>query len=116
MVMKMIAKIYTILALGFVLVLVLSNTGIAARFSNTGGESWKYYKELTIREKSWEILTEYRVSVELIGNDFSGNAKINDCDLQFKDVSGKELNYWIEEWSCGAKDTEVWANVPFIPA
>ena len=106
-----------IIAFGLVVVLLLSvSTGMASALSNSGGGDWAYYKEITVKENSGELLTGYQVLVELNTENFPAKAKSDGSDLRFEDESGKELNYWIEEWNAGAKEAKIWVKVPSIPA
>ena len=43
-----------IIAFGLVVVLLLSVTiGMASVLSNSGDGGWKYYKDITVKEKCW---------------------------------------------------------------
>ncbi len=106
-----------IIAFGLVFVFLLSVTvGMASALSNSGGGDWKYYKEITIKENSGKTLTDYLVLVELNPSNFPTNAKSDGSDLRFEDASGKELNYWIDDWDYSAKEAKIWVKVPSIPA
>ena len=106
-----------IIAFGLVLVFLLSGTvGIVSALSNSGGGDWKYYDEITVKENSGKTLTDYQVLVELSAVNFPTQAKSDGSDLRFEDASGKELNYWIEEWDYGAKEAKIWVKVPSISA
>ena len=106
-----------IIVFGLVLVFLLSGTvGIVSALSNSGGGDWNYYDEITIKENSGKTLTDYQVLVELSAVNFPTQSKSDGSDLRFEDASGKELNYWIEEWDYGAKEAKIWVKVPSIPA
>ena len=106
-----------IIAFGLVFVLLLSVTvGMASALSNSGGGDWKYYKQITIKENSGKKLTDFQVLVELNPSNFPTNAKSDGSDLRFEDASGKELNYWIDDWDYSAKEAKIWVKVPSIPA
>jgi len=99
-----------------VLVLLVSGIGTASVLSNSGGSEWKYYKEITVKENSGRILTEFQVLVELNSANFDfSKAKSDGSDIRFS-TDGEELNYWIEEWDAGAKRAKIWVKVPLIPA
>jgi PGF-CTERM protein len=89
--------------------------GTASAFSNSGGVDWKYYKEITVKENSGEILTDYQVLMKLNAGNFPANAKSDGSDLRFEAVSGGELSYWIEEWNY-PNNAKIWVKVPNIPA
>ena len=114
--MKMRIKI---IALGIVLVLVLlasAAVSTASALSNSGGGSWAYYKEITVRENSGKTLTDYQVLVELNSANFDfSKAKSDGSDIRFS-LNGEELNYWIEEWNLYAKKAKIRVKVPHIPA
>ena len=107
------------IASGIVLVLVLlasSAVGTASALSNSGGGSWAYYKEITVKENSGKTLTDYQVLVELNSANFDfSKAKSDGSDIRFS-LNGEELNYWIEEWNPYAKKAKIWVKVPHIPA
>ena len=106
-----------IIAFGLVFVFLLSVTiGMASALSNSGGGDWKYYKEISIKENSDKKLTDFQVLVELNPSNFPTNAKSDGSDLRFEDASGKELNYWIDDWDYSAKEAKIWVKVPSIPA
>lgn len=60
-------KIIMIAALALIL---LAGTGAAASLSNSGGGTWKYQREINIKENSGTMLTDYQVLVELRGDDY----------------------------------------------
>ena len=107
------------IASGIVLVLVLlasAAVGTASALSNSGGGSWAYYKEITVKENSGKTLTDYQVLVELNSANFDfSKAKSDGSDIRFS-LNGEELNYWIEEWNPYAKKAKIWVKVPYIPA
>jgi len=107
------------IASGIVLVLVLlasAAVGTASALSNSGGGSWAYYKEITVKENSGKTLTDYQVLVELNSANFDfSKAKSDGSDIRFS-LNGEELNYWIEEWNPYAKKAKIWVKVPHIPA
>lgn len=85
------------------LILLMGGTGTISAFSDSGGEDWEYYREITISENSGETLTDYQVLLELNEWNFPTKAQSYGSDLRFEDSYGKELNYWTEEWDTGAK-------------
>ncbi len=109
-------KSLKLVVFGTVLVLLASGIGTVSAFSNSGGGDWSHYKEITIKENSGKTLTDYQVLVELKPANFPANAKTDGSDLRFEDESGKELNYWIEDWDFEAKEAKIWVKVPSIPA
>ncbi len=106
-------KIIMIAALALI---VLVGTGAAASLSNSGGGTWKFQREISIKENSGTELTDYQVLIELKGADFPGEAKSDGADVRFTDSSGKELNYWIESWNSAGKNANVWVKVPSLAA
>jgi PGF-CTERM protein/uncharacterized repeat protein (TIGR01451 family) len=104
-----------IIALGIVLVVLMSWIGTVTAFSNSGGGDWQYYREITIKENSGKTLSDYQVLVELSPSNFPDNARIDGSDLRFAE-DGKELSYWIEEWNSAARNAKIWVKVPSIPA
>ena len=106
-----------IIVFGLVLVLLLSGiVGIASAFSNSGGGDWKYYKEVTIKEKSGKTLTDYQVLVQLNPSNFPTDANSDGSDIRLSVANTNELNYWIENWDYNAKKAKIWVKVPSIPA
>lgn len=96
--------------------IILAGTGAAVSLSNSGGGTWKYQREISIKENSGTSLTDYQVLIELKGADFPGEAKSDGADVRFTDSKGNELNYWIESWDYAGKSAKVWVKVPSIPA
>lgn len=109
-------KIVKLFSFGLMLTLLMGEIGTASAFSDSGGEDWGFYREITISENSGETLTDYQVLIELNGENFPVKAKRDGSDLRFEDSYGKELNYWIEEWDVRAKEAKIWVKVPSIPA
>lgn len=108
-------KISKLFAFGIVLVLLLSGTvGTALALSNSGGEDWNYYREITVKENSGKTLSDYQVLVELSSSNFPSKAKSDGSDLRFE-KDGEELSYWIEDYDAGAKAAKIWVKVPSIP-
>ena len=112
---RMKEKSVRLVVFGIVLVLLASGIGTVSAFSNSGDGDWKYYKEITVKENSGKSLTDYQVLVELKPANFPAKAKSDGSDLRFEDASGKELNYWIEEWNY-PNNAKIWVKVPSIPA
>lgn len=106
-------KIIMIAALALV---ILAGTGAAVSLSNSGGGTWKYQRDITIKENSGTALTDYQVLVELRGTDFLGEAQNSGADVRFTDSNGNELNYWIESWDYAGKSAKTWVKVQSIPA
>ncbi len=96
--------------------IILSGTGAIASLSNSGGGTWKYQREISIKENSGTALTDYQVLIELKGVDFPNEAKSDGTDIRFADSKGNELNYWIESWDYAAKSARIWVIVQSIPA
>ena len=103
--------------LGFVFAFTFCvSAASAVTLSNSGGGSWAYYKEITVKENSGKTLTDYQVLVELNSANFDfSKAKSDGSDIRFS-LNGEELNYWIEEWNPYAKKAKIWVKVPHIPA
>lgn len=106
-------KIIMIAALALI---ILTGTGAAASLSNSGGGTWKYQREISIKENSGTTLTDYQVLIELNGADFPGEAQNSGADIRFTDSSGNELNYWIENWNYAGKNAKIWVKIPSISA
>lgn len=96
--------------------IILTGTGAAASLSNSGGGTWKYQREISIKENSGTTLTDYQVLIELNGADFPGEAQNSGADIRFTDSSGNELNYWIENWNYAGKNAKIWVKIPSISA
>ncbi len=92
----------------------LAVTGASALLSNSGGGTWKYQRDISIKENSGTALTDYQVLVELKGADFPNEAQSSGADIRFTDSSGNELNYWIEGWDYAGKNAKIWLKVPSI--
>lgn len=100
----------------FTIVLVfLILTGAAASPLNSNGGTWKYQRDITIRENSGITLSDYQVLVELRGENFPNEAQSSGADIRFMDSKGSDLYYWIESWDHAGKRGKVWVKVPFIP-
>ncbi len=106
-------KIIMIAALAFI---ILTGTGAAVSLSNSGGGTWKYQREINIRENSGTALVDYQILIELKAIDFPVEAQSSGADIRFTDANGKELSYWMESWDRSPKSGMVWVKVPRIPA
>ncbi|MBU4038088.1 MAG: DUF2341 domain-containing protein [Proteobacteria bacterium] len=106
-------KIIMIAALALI---ILAGTCAAASLSNSGGGTWKYQREISIKENSGTTLTDHQVLIELKGADFPSETKSDGADVRFTDFSGNELNYWIEGWDYAGKNAKIWVKVPSIAA
>jgi hypothetical protein len=106
-------KIIMIAALAL---LILAGTCAAVSLSNSGGGTWKYQREISIKENSGTALTDYQVLIELKGADFPGEAKSDGADVRFADSNGNELNYWIESWDYAGKNAKIWVKIPWLTA
>ncbi len=106
-------KIIMIAALALI---ILAGTGAAVSLSNSGGGTWKYQRDISIKENSGTTLTDYQVLIELKGADFPSEAESDGADIRFTDVNGNELNYWIESWDYAGKSAKMWVKVPSILA
>jgi len=77
---------------------------------------WKSRLKITIKENSGKTLRDYQIKIELNSRNFRFEKALpNGADIRFID-SGKELNYWIEEWDLVKKKAVIWVKVPEIPA
>lgn len=106
-------KIIMIAALALI---IIAGTGIAMSLSNSGGGTWKYQREISIKENSGTTLTDYQVLIELKGADFPSEAKSDGADVRFTDSNGIELNYWIESWDYSGKNAKIWIKVSSLLA
>jgi len=98
----------------FFIVLVVS-IGLASALSNSGGNDWKYYRVITIEEKSGNTLNDYQIFVELNNMNFPTEAKPGGSDIRFTKGT-KELDLWIEEFDINKNSGKIWVKVPNIPA
>ncbi len=98
-----------ILLFSIVTMLVLLLVGGAGALSNDGGESWQYFKDITI-SNSGSALSEYQVLVNLTGSSFPTNAQASGADIRFTDASENELSYWIESWDYAGRSTKIWVK------
>ncbi len=109
----------SILILFIVFYFSITFTSIASaattELSNSGGGTWKYQRDVYIKENSGTALTDYQVLIEMEGTDFLGEAQRGGEDIRFTDINGNELNYWIENWDHSSMDAKVWVNVSEIP-
>ncbi len=113
--MKNLGGIKIIMITALVLI-ILAGTGAAVSLSNSGGGTWKYQREISIKENSGTTLTDYQVLIELKGADFPLEVKSDGADIRFTDSKGNELNHWIESWDYSGKSGNVWVKLPSIPA
>jgi len=104
-----------ILIVAALVLIILAGTGVSVSLSNSGGGTWKYQREISIKENSGISLTDYQVMIELKGADFPGEAKSDGADVRFTDSGGNELNYWIESWDYAEKSARIWVKVQNIP-
>ena len=100
------------------IVLVISGfiniVAAAPSLSNSGGGSWQYYKEITIRENSGSVLADYQIPISLSSSNFPTNAWSDGADIRFTDSNGNELSYWIESWDSVNSNAKIWVKVPSI--
>ena len=83
------------------------------KFSNSGGGSWQYYKDITISNTGGD-LTDYQVLVHF--DEKIEDAQDNGADIRFSNVDRTELDYWIEDWYSTGNDAKIWVKVPSVPA
>jgi hypothetical protein len=105
-----------ILFIASLVLIILAGTGAPVSLSNSGGGTWKYQREISIKENSGTTLMDYQVLIELKGADFPVEAQSSGADIRFMDFNGNELSYWIESWDNAGKNAKVWVKVPNIPA
>ncbi len=98
-----------------ILLLVCSAIAATPNLSNSGGESWQYYREITVKESSGNTLTNYQVFVQLSGSNFPTTTS-NGADIRFTDANGNEMSYWIENWDYTGKSGSIWVKVQNIPS
>lgn len=85
-------------------------------FSHLEYSSWKFQKDIIIRDVSGKNFSDVQVLVELSSLNFDfENANIDGSDLRFVS-DGVQLPYWIESWDSSNEISNVWVKVPFIPA
>jgi uncharacterized repeat protein (TIGR01451 family) len=107
-----------IIAFGLILACFFSLTvGVISALPDLDAGDWNYYREITIKDNSGTILSNYQVLIALQSANFDfAKAKSDGSDIRFTDAGGSELNYWIEDWNAVKRTAKVWVNVPFIPA
>jgi len=82
-----------------------------------GWSDWEYSKTVLVKENSGQTLTDYQVLLNLSGDDFPAEAKLDGSDLRFVDAgSGEELSYWVEKFDAANETGRVWVKVLEIPA
>ncbi|CAD6493894.1 MAG: hypothetical protein CHKLHMKO_00571 [Candidatus Argoarchaeum ethanivorans] len=74
--------------------------------------NWSHRKAITITENSGSTLTNYQVELTVT---YDSDMKDNFDDLRFINVSGAELDYWIESRTDGNSAT-VWVEVDSLAA
>jgi hypothetical protein len=111
-----VARALVIYMIAALVIVSFAGTGAAVSLSNSGGGTWKYQREISIKENSGTTLTDYQVLIELKGADFPVEAKSDGADVRFTDSKGNELNYWIESWDYSGKSAKVWVKIPSISA
>ncbi len=74
-------KLFLVASLAFIM---LAGTSAAVSLSNSGCRTWKYQREISIKENSGTALTNYLMLVELKGADFSVEAKSESWDYSGK--------------------------------
>ncbi len=110
-IMKSVLIIYIVLFYSAITI----SASAATELSNSGGGTWKYQRDIYIKENSGTVLSDYQVLIELEGSDFPVEAQSSGEDIRFTDANGNELHYWIERWDQGNKDANIWVNVSEIP-
>jgi hypothetical protein len=105
---------FLIYMIAVLVIVCLVGTGAAVSLSNSGGGTWKYQRDISIKENSGTTLTDYQVLIELKEADFPVEAKSDGADIRFTDSNGNELNYWIENWNYAGKNAKIWVKVPSI--
>lgn len=77
-------------------------------------DSWMYTREITVTN-SGDALTGYQLELNLTPQNFNyARADENGDDIRFRDVNGKMLDYWLEEWNTSGA-SKIWVNVTNIP-
>lgn len=78
---------------------------------------FRYRNPVTIKNKTWDDLSNYQVLVELSSSNFDFDlAQSDGSDIRFTDSDGNLLGYWIESWDKASESASVWVKVPSIPA
>ena len=108
-------RIIKLSVFGLVFALLMGGMGVAFALSNSGGEDWEYYREITIQEKSAKTLRGYQILLELNQSNFPSKANTDGSDLRFE-KGGREYSYWIEDYDAGRKTGKIWVRIPNIPA
>jgi len=63
----------------------INTVAAAPSLSNSGGGSWKYYKEITIRENSGSVLTDYQIPISISSNNSEVRKETGQDEDQGKD-------------------------------
>jgi len=78
---------------------------------------FRYRNPITIKNKTWDDLSNYQVLVELSSSNFDFDLVQSDgADIRFTDSDGNLLGYWIESWDKASESASVWVKVSSIPA
>ena len=78
---------------------------------------FRYRNPITIKNKTWDDLSNYQVLVELSSSNFDFDLVQSDgADIRFTDSDGNLLDYWIESWDKLNETAKIWVKIPSIPA
>jgi hypothetical protein len=89
----------------------------ASALPDTGLEDWKYFREISIKELSGTVLSDYQVPLYLNSTNFNfERAKTDGSDIRFTDYSGNDIPYWIEIWDTEGKYAKMWIKIPSLAA
>lgn len=74
------------------------------------------FRKLMQISNSSTLQTDFQVQFTIDTEDLITNSKLqSDCDdIRFTNISGKQLNYWIEPTTCNTTETLVWVKVDSI--
>jgi hypothetical protein len=89
--------------------------------ASSGGwkEGWATRSVFEINGTESQDLQDYQVELEVDTRSLIRDNKLKDScgDMRFYDsAQEKRLDHWLKPGECGDNDTEVWVNVPNIPA
>ncbi len=77
-----------------------------------GGEEFTKRKQITVdNTRNANTLTDYQVKLDVI---YEPEMQPDFDDLRFTDSNDNPLNYWVEDYTPGARAT-IWVKIPLIP-
>jgi len=92
--------------------------GIAMAVDPWWNSSWAYRQNITITENSGFALTDFQINLTINTASLVSAGKMqSDCDdIRFVNSTNSSIDYWIETSTCNSAATNIWVEVPNIPA